>query len=171
MRPEVSFTPLRRTRRWMAGLVLPWMLWRRIFVWRLAPLNWCVDRVSLACRHYCLLGQHLTRCQGPDSKSGLQMATAFSFLQLYRPGPKTQSADHSLTSTSQSGTPSPQVFCESRAWSSFSASKPKPTSTYLKTTGPGQPKLTLSTPSNYELLIYTTRFCFLLFPPSPLHCP
>ena len=53
--------------------------------------------------------------QGPDSKSGSQMATAFSFLQLYRPGPKTQSADHSLTSTSQSGIPSPQVFCESRA--------------------------------------------------------
>ena len=38
----------------------------------------------------------MTRCQGPDSKSGSQMATAFSSRQLYRPGPKTQSADHSL---------------------------------------------------------------------------
>ena len=65
----------------------------------------------------------------------------------------------------------PQMFCECRAWSSFSASHLKPTSTYLKTTGPGQPKLTLSTPPNYELLIYTTSFCFLSFPPSPLHCP
>ena len=32
-----------------------------------------------------------------------------------------------------------------------------------------QPKLTLSTPPNCEL--HTTRFCFLLLPPSPLHCP
>ena len=56
-------------------------------------------------------------------------------------------------------------------WHCTRASKPKPTSTYLKTTGPGQPKLTLSTPPNYELLIYITSFCFLLFPPSPLHCP
>ena len=48
----------------------------------------------------------MTRSQGPDSKSGSQMATAFSFLQLYRPGPKTQCANHSLTSTSQSGIPS-----------------------------------------------------------------
>ena len=32
---------------------------------------------------------------------------ADSFLQLYRPGQKTQSADHSLTSTSKSGIPPP----------------------------------------------------------------
>ena len=44
--------------------------------------NWCVDRVCLTCRsrHHCFLGQHMTHCQGPESKSGSQMATAFSFL-------------------------------------------------------------------------------------------
>ena len=34
---EIRFTPPRRARRRMAGLVIPWMLSRRIFRWRLAP--------------------------------------------------------------------------------------------------------------------------------------
>ena len=37
MRPEIRLTPPRRARRRMAGLVIPWMLSRRIFRWRLAP--------------------------------------------------------------------------------------------------------------------------------------
>ena len=45
------------------------------FIYKQFNSYWCVDRVSLACRHYCLLGQHLTRCQGPDSKPGSQMGT------------------------------------------------------------------------------------------------
>lgn len=34
---EIRLTPPRRARRRMAGLVMPWMLSRRIFRWRLAP--------------------------------------------------------------------------------------------------------------------------------------
>lgn len=34
---EIRLTPPRRARRRMAGLVMPWMLSRRIFLWRLAP--------------------------------------------------------------------------------------------------------------------------------------
>jgi hypothetical protein len=34
---EIRFTPPRRARRRIAGLVIPWMLSRRIFRWRLAP--------------------------------------------------------------------------------------------------------------------------------------
>ena len=34
---EIRLTPPRRARRRMAGLVIPWMLSRRIFRWRLAP--------------------------------------------------------------------------------------------------------------------------------------
>ena len=70
--------------------------------------------------------------------------------------------------------PKRSARAESEAASAFqSRSQQQSTSTYLKTTGSGQSKLTLSTPPNYELLIYTgtTTFCFLLFPPSPLHCP
>jgi hypothetical protein len=34
---EIRLTPPRRARRLMAGLVIPWMLSRRILRWRLAP--------------------------------------------------------------------------------------------------------------------------------------
>jgi len=34
---EIRFTPPRRARRRMAGLVIPWMLSRNTFLWRLAP--------------------------------------------------------------------------------------------------------------------------------------
>ena len=44
--------------------------------------NWCVDRVFVACRHDRLLCQHMTHFKGPDSKSGSQMATAFSLLKV-----------------------------------------------------------------------------------------
>src|SRR6218665_140376 len=37
MRPEIRFTPPRRARRRMAGFVMPWMLSRSTFRWRLAP--------------------------------------------------------------------------------------------------------------------------------------
>ena len=37
MRPEIRFTPPRRARRRIAGLVMPWMLSRNTFLWRLAP--------------------------------------------------------------------------------------------------------------------------------------
>jgi len=34
---EIRLTPPRRARRRMAGFVMPWMLSRKIFLWRLAP--------------------------------------------------------------------------------------------------------------------------------------
>ncbi|KAG5301541.1 hypothetical protein I7I48_01590 [Histoplasma ohiense] len=34
---EIRLTPPRRARRRIAGLVIPWMLSRRILRWRLAP--------------------------------------------------------------------------------------------------------------------------------------
>ena len=34
---DIRLTPPRRARRLMAGLVMPWMLSRRILRWRLAP--------------------------------------------------------------------------------------------------------------------------------------
>ena len=37
MRPEMRFTPPRRARRRIAGLVMPWMLSLSTFRWRLAP--------------------------------------------------------------------------------------------------------------------------------------
>ncbi|KER22031.1 hypothetical protein T265_09785 [Opisthorchis viverrini] len=37
IRPEMCFTPPRRARRRMAGLVIPWMLSRRTLRWRFAP--------------------------------------------------------------------------------------------------------------------------------------
>uniref|UniRef100_A0A8R7ULR6 Uncharacterized protein n=1 Tax=Triticum urartu TaxID=4572 RepID=A0A8R7ULR6_TRIUA len=37
MSPEMRFTPPRRARRRIAGLVMPWMLSRSTFRWRLAP--------------------------------------------------------------------------------------------------------------------------------------
>uniref|UniRef100_A0A8R7RFF8 Uncharacterized protein n=1 Tax=Triticum urartu TaxID=4572 RepID=A0A8R7RFF8_TRIUA len=37
MRPEMRFTPPLRARRRIAGLVMPWMLSRSTFRWRLAP--------------------------------------------------------------------------------------------------------------------------------------
>ena len=37
MSPEILFTPPRRARRRIAGLVIPWMLSRKTFRWRLAP--------------------------------------------------------------------------------------------------------------------------------------
>ena len=37
MSPEIRLTPPRRANRRMAGFVIPWMLSRKIFLWRLAP--------------------------------------------------------------------------------------------------------------------------------------
>ena len=37
MSPLIRLTPPRRARRLIAGLVIPWMLSRKIFRWRLAP--------------------------------------------------------------------------------------------------------------------------------------
>ena len=34
---EIRLTPPRRARRRMAGFVMPWMLSRKIFLWRFAP--------------------------------------------------------------------------------------------------------------------------------------
>lgn len=37
MSPEIRFTPPRRANRRIAGLVIPWILSRNTFRWRLAP--------------------------------------------------------------------------------------------------------------------------------------
>uniref|UniRef100_A0A8R7TTX7 Uncharacterized protein n=1 Tax=Triticum urartu TaxID=4572 RepID=A0A8R7TTX7_TRIUA len=47
MSPEMRFTPPRRASRRIAGLVMPWMLSRRTFRWRLAPP---LPRPCLPCR-------------------------------------------------------------------------------------------------------------------------